>query len=100
MEVYKKQKITNELGQTDYEYFMVKKVWANIMPSSAKVSDYIAETDRAEYSFKFVIRENSIKDLTRDMYFIYKNQRYNIDYFVPNFKNKDRIEIICKLEVK
>lgn len=100
IEVYKKQKIINDIGQTEYKYSLHKKVWASIMPTSTKVSNYIAETDRAEHTFKFIIRENSIKDITRDMYFIYKNQRYNIEYFVPNFKNKDRKEIICKLVVE
>lgn len=100
IEVYKSQKVINDLGQTEYKYSLYKKVWANIMPTSTKVSNYIAETDRAEHTFKFILRENSIKDLTRNMYFIYKNQRYDIDYFIPNFKNKDRIEVICKLVVE
>ena len=100
VEVYQKQKIINDLGQTEYKYSLLKKVWANIMPASTKVSSYIAETDVAEYTFKFILRENSIKNLTRDMYFIYKNQRYDIEYFVPNFKNKDRVEVICKLVVE
>ena len=100
VEVYQKQKIINDLGQTEYKYSLLKRVWANIMPTSTKVSSYIAETDVAEYTFKFILRGNSIKNLTRDMYFIYKNQRYNIEYFVPNFKNRDRVEIICKLVVR
>ncbi|WP_317366349.1 phage head closure protein [uncultured Tyzzerella sp.] len=100
IEVYKNQKSINDLGQTEYKYCLYKKVWANIIPTSTKTSDYIAETDRAEYTFKFILRENSVKELTRDMYFIYKNQRYDIDYFIPNFKNKDRIEVICKLVVE
>lgn len=100
VEVYQKQKIINDLGQTEYKYSLLKRVWANIMPTSTKVSSYIAETDVAEYTFKFILRGNSIKNLTRDMYFIYKNQRYDIEYFVPNFKNRDRVEIICKLVVR
>lgn len=100
IEVYKKQKVINDIGQTEYRYSLYKKVWASIMPTSTKVSNYIAETDRAEYTFKVIIRANTLKDITRDMYFIYKSQRYNIDYFVPNFKNKDRIEIVCKLVVE
>lgn len=100
VDVYKKQKTINDLGQTEYRYAFFKSLWANIIPTSTKVANYIAETDRAEYTFKFILRENSIKELTRDIYFIYKNQRYDIDYFVPNFKNKDRVEIICNLVVE
>ena len=99
VEVYEKQEVRNDLGQIEYKYYLLKKVWANIIPTSTKVSNYVAETNVAEYTFKFILRENSIKNLTRDMYFIYKNQRYNIEYFVPNFKNRDRVEIICKLVV-
>jgi len=42
--------------------------------------------------------ELKIKELTNDMYFMYKNQKYNIDYSIPNFKYKDSIEIYCTLE--
>lgn len=99
VQVYKKQEVINDLGQTEYQYNFYKNIWANITPLSNKHINYIAETNKIEHNFKFILRENSIKDLSRDMYFIYKNQKYNVDYFVPNFKNKDRIEIICKLVV-
>ena len=78
--VYKKQKIINELGQTEYNYDLFKSVWANIIPMSIKVTNYVSETTRAEHNFKFTLRVNSLKELTRDMYFIYKNQMVGLEH--------------------
>ncbi|WP_250277217.1 phage head completion protein [[Clostridium] colinum] len=59
VEVYKKQKVINDLGQTEYKYALFKSVWVNIMPTSTKVDNYVAETDRAEYTFKFTLISRS-----------------------------------------
>lgn len=98
VDVYSKNEIENELGQIEYAHTFVKKVWANIIPMSTKENNFVAETTVADYKFKFVLRAKSL-NVTRDMFFIYKNQKYFIEYIVPNFKNQDRIEVVCNMEV-
>lgn len=98
VDVYTKVERENELGQIEYARAFVKTVWANIVHMSTKVNDFVSETTVADYKFKFIIRAKSLK-ATRDMVFKYKNQEYFVEYVTPNFKNPDRVEVICKMEM-
>ena len=100
IDVYGKTEIKNELGETDYTYDKIKTIWANILPTTGSVRNVTGEVIRTEMKYKITIRSDSLKELTNDMYFIYKNQRYDIDYFIPNFKYRDSIEIYCSLVVE
>ena len=100
IDVYGKTEIKNELGETDYTYDKIKTIWANILPTTGYTKDVTGEVTRTEMKYKITIRSDSLKELTNDMYFIYKNQRYYIDYFIPNFKYRDSIEIYCSLVVE
>lgn len=97
VQLFGKVKEKNELGQVEYSYKLLKILWADIVPISGREADYLAETTISECRFKFILRENSIKNINRDMYFIYKNKKYYIEYFTPNFKYLDRIEVFCKV---
>lgn len=98
--VYGKIKIENELGEGDYRYGRIKSIWAEIIPSSGNVRNGEGNTSYTDINYKFVIRSNSIKNITNDMYFMFKGQRYDIKYFNPNFKYRDSIEIFCSLVVE
>ena len=100
IDVYGKTETTNELGETDYTYTKIKTIWANILPTTGSTRDATGEVIRTEMKYKITIRSDSLKELTTDMYFVYKNQRYDIDYFIPNFKYRDSIEIYCSLVVE
>ncbi len=100
IEVYQKVETKNILNEIDFKYVKIRSIWAEILPQSGNVKNGLANTISAEISHKFIIRANAIKDITNDMYFVYKNQKYNIKYFIPNYKKKDRIEVFCSLEVE
>lgn len=100
IDVYGKILYENELGEKDYTYEKIKSVWAEITPSGASIRNGEANTIYSDISHKIVIRSNAINNLSNDMYFIFKNQRYDIKYFNPNYKYRDRIEIICSLVVE
>ncbi|MGN2369261.1 head-tail adaptor protein [Clostridium cagae] len=100
VEVHGKIKIKNELGEDDYDYGKIKSVWCEIKPQSGMVKTLEGNYEYAEMSYKITVRNNSIPNLDNTMYFIYKNQKYSIKYFQPNFKNRNMIEIFCKLEVE
>lgn len=99
IEVYGKGEITNALGETDFSYTLVKKIWAEIVPTAGSKQQYQGETERADISHKITIRSNAIA-LTNDMYFMYKGQRYDVNYFMPNYKYNDSIEVFCSLVVE
>lgn len=97
IDVYSKVEFINELDQTDYKYEILKTVWAEIKVEGGSLKDGEGNTTYADISHKIAIRSNTIPDLANDMYFVYKNQRYNIKYFVPNYKYQDSIEIYVSL---
>lgn len=100
IDVYSKIEFTNELDQTDYKYDLLKSVYAEIVPQNGYLKDGQGNTIYADIGYKIVIRSSAIENLTNDMYFIYKNQRYDIKYFNPNYKYGDSIEIFCSLVVE
>ncbi|QHI73787.1 phage head completion protein [Aminipila terrae] len=97
IDVYGKKDYINALGEDDYIYEKLKSIYAEITPSGGSLLSGEGNTTHADISHKFVIRSNSISNLSNDMYFIFKAQRYDIKYFNPNYKYRDRIEIFCSL---
>lgn len=98
IEVWGNVECKNELGEADYTPQKIKSIWAEIRPSSGTVKTVTGDIIQVDMKYKITIRNNSIKKLTNDMFFIYKCQKYSIDYQIPNFKYKDSIEIYCTLE--
>lgn len=98
IEVYGKVQAENELGEVDFNYTKIKSVWCEIKPVSGTVKNVTGDIIQVDMKYKMTIRSNSITELTNDMYFMYKGQKYIIDYLIPNFKYKDSIEIYCTLE--
>ena len=84
IDVYEKVEVENELCEVDFDYKKIKSVTGDII--------------QVDMKYKITIRSNSLEKLTNDMYFIYKGQKYNIDYSIPNFKHNDSVEIYCTIE--
>ncbi|HEY5582921.1 MAG TPA: phage head closure protein [Ruminiclostridium sp.] len=100
IDVYSKNEYTNELLEKDYRYEKSSSIWAEISPLNGTENKSQGNTKFADISHKFVIRDKALTVLTNDMYFIFKNQRYDIKYFNPNYKYRDSIEIFCSLVVE
>lgn len=100
IDLYAKTKTENELGEVDFTYSKIKSLYAEIKPVNGAIKTLDGDLKLAEMSYKFTIRSNAIKNLDNTMYFIYKGQKYNIEYHQANFKYKDSTEIFCKMEVE
>ncbi|MBE6043545.1 MAG: head-tail adaptor protein [Clostridium thermopalmarium] len=100
VDVYGKTEVENELGEVDYSYGKIKSIWAEITPGNGAIKNSKNNTIYADISHKFVIRTNAIPNLSNDMYFMYKGQRYDIKYFNPNYKYRNSIEVLCSLVVE
>lgn len=98
IDVYGKIQIENELNEIEFDYVKIKSIWCEIKPVSGAVKTVSGDILQVDMKYKVIIRSNSIEELTNDMYFSYKGQKYTIDYSIPNFKYKDSIEIYCTLE--
>ncbi len=100
VDIYGKMDFTNEYGEIDLRYGKIKSLWAEVTPQSGREVAGKGNTIYSDVSHKFTVRSNSIPNLTNDMYFIFKNQRYDIKYFNPNYKYGDSIDIFCSLVVE
>lgn len=97
VDLYGKIKIENELGEVDYDFAKIKSIWAEITPQTGRTVTVVGNVEYEEVTYKFVVRAGAIPKIENSMYFMFKGQRYDINYFNPNYKYRDTIEIICKL---
>ena len=87
----------NDLGEDDFKEGFIKIVYGEVVPTGGVNTSTQADSTQAVTTYKITIRSKSIDQLSDDMYFVYKNQRYDIEYFNPNYKFQDSIQIITKL---
>jgi SPP1 family predicted phage head-tail adaptor len=100
IDVYGKVESTNALNEKEYNFGFLKSIWANIAPSSGNLQDGEVNTKYANISHKITIRKDAIPNFNNEMYFMFQGQRYDIEYYIPNYKLNDRIEIFCNLVVE
>lgn len=100
LDVYAKVETVNELDELCYDYVKIKSVWAEVKQQKGALKEGQGNTTSANISYKVTVRISAIPGLTGDMYFMYGEQRLDVEYFNDNFVPRDRIEIFCKLEVK
>lgn len=88
----------NEIGTKNYSDSKAADVWANIQPQTAKqINGAFAETKLQETTHKITIRYRP--DITHDMWFRYRNERYDIIYILnPSFTD-EYLEIYCSVVV-
>ena len=77
VDIYGKIDFTNEYGEIDLQYIKIKSLWAEITPQSGREVAGKGNTIYSDVGHKFTIRSGVIQNLTNDMYFIFKNQRFN-----------------------
>ncbi len=100
IDVYGKAQTENELNEMDFEYRKIKSIWAEITPQTGREVNKKGNTLYSEVSHKFTIRINAIKKLTNDMYFVFRDQRYDIKYYNPNYKYRNCIDVFCILVIE
>lgn len=96
IEIYKNSETENQLGQTVLSEEFLKCAWASIKIKSLKEENLVDRATISNTTIIFTLRKKSIKNITRDMFFIFENERYNILYFMPHFKYNNRVEIYCE----
>lgn len=86
----------NELGETDYTYEKTKTIWASIIPQTASLQKQQGNTILSNVTHKIICRYSSAKDITQDMYIVFREKRFEIKYILnPYFKN-EFLEIFCE----
>lgn len=98
--VYGNVATRNEIGEDTLTPGLIKyPVYAEILPTGGRNEQEQGNTTQAVTSHKITIRSNAVENLKNDMFFVYKNQRYDIEYFNPNYIYNDSVEILVTLVV-
>lgn len=97
--VFNKQPFTNDIGETDYEYAPDGTIWGALTVVSGRTETLPGETERAAVTHKLTIRPRACR-LTTATYFEYQGQRYDVQYWQPHYKRRDRLEVFLKLVVE
>lgn len=102
IDVYSKIDNINDLGEKSYSYGLLQSVWAEILPTNTESKEEVVKGEalRAKTTHKITVRTKAIKKPQNDMYFIFKGQKYEVMYFLPNYKGNDFIEFYCKLIIE
>jgi head-tail adaptor len=101
IEVWGKVKFENEHFEEDYRWDRIKYIWSEIIPTGGSLATgQPNDISYAKITHKITVRNNAIPNLSNSMYLIYKGQRFDINFFQPNYKYKDAIELMCTLVVQ
>ena len=97
VEVWKAEPATNEQYETEYIYQPLRTIWANVTPSSGRTETLPGDTERAEITHKVTIREASLPEICREMYFVVRGQKLDVQYWYPVYNRRGWLEIFCRL---
>lgn len=96
IEIYRNKLVNGKLGD-EYKPELLKTVWANIIPLNGKIVNGEGETQYSEKRFKIIIRKTDVKENTD--FIMYKGQRYEIDYIIPDYKSNSYLEVNATLRI-
>lgn len=76
---------------------LIKKVWADIVPQSGSTSNGAGKTVVSNSKFKARMRRT---ELSPSNFIIFKKQKYEIDYILPDFNKNQFIDVYLKLSIE
>lgn len=95
--VYRAAPVTDENNETDYAYQPLRTIWANVTPTSGRTENLPGEAERAEITHKVTIREASLPEICRGMYFVVRGLRLDVLYWYPIYNRRGWLEIFCRM---
>lgn len=98
VELWENIKVDTPLGKTK-EPKIITKLWSDVIPLSGVLKNGQADTEYSNTNFKIRVRKSS-REFRTDMWFIFKGQRYDIKYMLPDFETNAFIDIYCNLLVE
>lgn len=96
IEIFGKTKSENELGETVHSFSKKKSIWAAIIPQTGKLQAQQAETVLSNTTHKIICRYGAGKDVTPDMYIMFRGKRFNIRYILNPYFRNEFLEIFCE----
>jgi len=89
-------KFINEVNEEDYKPGVIKSIWSEIVPQTGSLQKQQANTILSNVTHKIKVRYASGKDITQDMWFMYKNHRFDIKYILNPYFTNEFLEIFCE----
>lgn len=102
IEVWGNIEFENELGESDFKPGKIKDkpIWASIIPQTGSLQKQQANTILSNITHKIKIRYGAGKDITQDMWFIFKEgnkkHRFDIKYILNPYFLNEFLEIFCE----
>ncbi|KQX69233.1 phage head closure protein [Paenibacillus sp. Root444D2] len=97
IELWGNVEFTNELLETDTRPEAIKSIWAEVIPQTGNMSKRQGvETIMTNVTHKFVVRYNSGKDITSDMWFLYRGHKFDIRFILNPYFSNEKLEIFCE----
>jgi SPP1 family predicted phage head-tail adaptor len=100
VDVFSKSESKTEFGEVTHLYERTRTVWAEVTPTNGKENRIDGDSIQVAVTHKITTRKGAIKEPRNDMYFEYKGQRYEVLYFMPNYRRNDLVEFYCKLIIE
>lgn len=100
IEVWGKIKTKNEIGEVDYSEGKIKTIWAALIPQTGNMQKGQVETILSNTTHKIIVRYGSGKDITQDMWLMYKGHRFDINYIINPYFQNETFEIFCNEKIE
>ncbi|NGM81291.1 head-tail adaptor protein [Paenibacillus sp. 7124] len=100
LEVWKNELVIGELKAKQKKPVKVKEIWAQIIPQTGSIGRREGiETILTNCTNKLIVRYNSGKDITSDMWFKYRGNRFDILYILNPYFANESLEIFLSESV-
>lgn len=90
----------NELKEWTFQDGEIKTIWASLIPQTGSLQKQQADTILSNVTTKIKVRYGAGKDITEDMWFIFKEgnkkHRFDIKYILNPYMSNDFLEIFCQ----
>jgi len=96
IEIWGNVPIKNELEEDDVEPGKIKTIWSALIPQTGSLQKQQANTKLSNVTHKVKVRYVSGKDITEDMWFIFKGHRLDIKYILNPYFSNEFLEIFCE----
>ena len=97
-QLWKYEKPASKVGKKKVPTLVKNPLWADIIPLSGSTSKGQADNEQNTTKFKISIRKTNL--VKSDMWIMYKDQRYDIKYILPDFNSNKFLELYCELEIE
>ena len=98
IEIWGNIETENELEEKDFAPGKIKEkpISAQIIQQTGSLQKQQANTILSNVTHKIKVRYAAGKDITQDMWFIYKGHRFDIKYILNPYFSNEFLEIFCE----